>query len=697
MELCRRYRCKVAVIPDHDLDLRFALLLQRSRAKAPVSEETGQQLREIAAGAELALSAGAKGGAPLGQSNALLSRINSTAERVRERGPEENTIGTRLTPLNWLAEILKARGASRLYLKPDGSHRGRWDAGQIMDQVMMITFSLRRGENDEAKAASTVVSYAKSIIHSHAEVGIDLSFLLPNVLSLHRGLVKTRVDLYGVLKKKKKAPISPRMLQFVVDATTRIDPARSEVAGRAMLIAWECHFRRATITVPRSILKAGGFHPSWHLTLGDITYRRVNGAVIPPVPELLKPLRNHFEWYMTVDPPPEKGDPSGQRHSHSPAICPPIEGKRCAAYAQLERDISAPVTDPEVRASTPLLIDPTLDRALSTEDWEDIVLAAVILFLEQETGDKVSLATARRVYQLHSFRIGATCALYQSGAPLHVRQLQGRWRSMAILEYSRVMINDTILAMRGAYQADFALFHHHKDADLACDSSPGADGEVEKLPPSRVRSVGDQEDIDSRIAEGRGPPICSLDLLGLPVLLDGVEEKGASAEHRRLAIVCGFREPTHPRPVLLKTCSGREDISWPEFKDARRRLFGADVSGLARPEWGPEEAETSFEAFAFKPSLPSSSGASSSSGSLVESRKSSSAADRRADGESGRSKLPRTNQECGVGSKRSVSPPPQGAQARPAPAKMDSLQALLPRYPGANNFQDESDYSSDED
>ena len=67
MELCRRYRCKVAVIPDHDLDLRFALLLQRSRAKAPVSEETGQHLREIAAGAELALSAGAKGGAPLGQ------------------------------------------------------------------------------------------------------------------------------------------------------------------------------------------------------------------------------------------------------------------------------------------------------------------------------------------------------------------------------------------------------------------------------------------------------------------------------------------------------------------------------------------------------------------------------------------------------------------------------------------------------
>ena len=122
---------------------------------------------------------------------------------------------------------------------------------------------------------------------------------------------------------------------------------------------------------------------------------------------------------------------------------------------------------------------------------------------------------------------------------------------MAILEYSRVMINDTIMAMRGAYQADFALFHHHKDTDLACDSSPGADGEVEKLPPSRVRSVGDQEDIDSRIAEGRGPPICSLDLLGLPVLLDGVEERCASVEHSRLKAVCSCRDSPHTRRHAL--------------------------------------------------------------------------------------------------------------------------------------------------
>ena len=65
-----------------------------------------------------------------------------------------------------------------------------------------------------------------------------------------------------ILKKKKKAPIFPRMLQFMVDATFTIYQARAEVAGRPMLIAWECHFRRASITVARSIITAGIFHPS---------------------------------------------------------------------------------------------------------------------------------------------------------------------------------------------------------------------------------------------------------------------------------------------------------------------------------------------------------------------------------------------------------------------------------------------------
>ena len=45
---------------------------------------------------------------------------------------------------------------------------------------------------------------------------------------------------------------------------------------------------------------------------------------------------------------------------------------------------------------------------------------------------------------------------------------------MATLEYSRVMINDTIRAMRGAFQAYFELFHHHKDADLSGNSPPAA-------------------------------------------------------------------------------------------------------------------------------------------------------------------------------------------------------------------------------
>ena len=65
-----------------------------------------------------------------------------------------------------------------------------------MDTFMMLVFSVRRGESSEAKSATTVLVYARSVVHSHAEVGIDISFLLPSILSLHKGLVKNpTVDL----------------------------------------------------------------------------------------------------------------------------------------------------------------------------------------------------------------------------------------------------------------------------------------------------------------------------------------------------------------------------------------------------------------------------------------------------------------------------------------------------------------------
>ena len=46
--LARAYRCKVPVVPNHQVDLRFALLQRREASKNPVSESTGAELEPFA-------------------------------------------------------------------------------------------------------------------------------------------------------------------------------------------------------------------------------------------------------------------------------------------------------------------------------------------------------------------------------------------------------------------------------------------------------------------------------------------------------------------------------------------------------------------------------------------------------------------------------------------------------------------------
>ena len=84
----------------------------------------------------------------------------SLARTVRARGPEASTLGTALTPLNWLAEVMQMRGSSTLFIRPDGSELSKRDAEDIMDTFMMLVFSVRRGESTEAKSATTVLVYA---------------------------------------------------------------------------------------------------------------------------------------------------------------------------------------------------------------------------------------------------------------------------------------------------------------------------------------------------------------------------------------------------------------------------------------------------------------------------------------------------------------------------------------------------------
>ena len=97
-----------------------------------------------------------------------------------------------------------------------------------------------------------------------------------------------------------------------------------------------------------------------------------------------------------------------------------------------------------------------------------------------------------------------------------VRQLAGRWKSQAILEYSRIMINQAIEAMTRAYTADFELYHDHHDPELeaACRAAERTD-------------VSEQPDEDPTTPAGAGARIV------LPVAASERDERAAERHHRR--------------------------------------------------------------------------------------------------------------------------------------------------------------------
>ena len=594
-----KYRCQTPLRAD-EFDLRPELLRRREASKDPVSSRQGDQLLSVAADLRNLVYSPASGEAARAASfQAVRGQIRALNERIAARGFNAGTVSSHLTPLNWLADLMSARGSKCLYIACDDSPASKAEAVEVMEEFVFMTFAISKKKAFEAKAASTVNRYARTLINQHWEQrSIDLAFLLPRVSSLVRGLTKVRVDLWGVRVKAKKAPISPAMLVRLSALAFETAGELAEVVSRAMFLAFECHFRRATITVAAAIVKNNRWNRHWHLTRGHISYRRLeDSSIIAPVPELLRPLRDHLDWYMVVQPTPEKGDPSGERHQHSPPLCPPRpEGLPCAARAQLDCDIDDPV-DPADRDSTPLLVHPSTKQPFTSEEWEAVVLELFRLYLQEESGQPVPLERARKVFQLHSFRIGATCSLYNSGCPLHIRQLQGRWKSMAILCYSRVMVNETISAMRNMYSASFKLFHSHHDPDLESSNAGSslAAGELgsrqfgpgSPAAASIARGAAQKSDIQARILAGELPPTGTADLLGALALIKPV---GAAEAEPVLAMAVGFGLPGQDGEVIIKLASGTKlRISWEVFKQGRRELFGKDLSDLDVPTWGPDD------------------------------------------------------------------------------------------------------------
>ena len=78
-------------------------------------------------------------------------------------------------------------------------------------------------------------------------------------------------------------------------------------------------------------------------------------------------------------------------------------------------------------------------KQLPTRIFDDVIIG-LLLEMHKRRGEHKSLAQIRKLYSLHSFRIGGVNALRAAGVPREIRMILGRWRSDAIDVYSRTDI-----------------------------------------------------------------------------------------------------------------------------------------------------------------------------------------------------------------------------------------------------------------
>ena len=162
------------------------------------------------------------------------------------------------------------------------------------------------------------------------------------------------------------------------------------------------------------------------------------------------------------------------------------------------------------------------------------------------------------------------------------------------------MINQAIEAMTRAYTADFELYHDHHDPELeeACRAAGGASGSEQHdgwdpatpAGASAFREAAAEEEARELVRRKKEPPSATPDLLGAQILLQAPRSEPRATGQPALALVVGLHPPSHSHAIIAKLASGElANLTWTEFKSARRNLFGKDLSAMAVPAWGPDD------------------------------------------------------------------------------------------------------------
>ena len=158
--------------------------------------------------------------------------------------------------------------------------------------------------------------------------------------------------------------------------------------------------------------------------------------------ELLE-LRETLKGTMLVSFKTTKGDQLGAHWSkyQYPIPLEPADSTAVVKTANFYIDLeyADPAWSREERETTPIFRHPRTKKRIRTEAFNEVVIQVLFEALNKQ-GQHLSIHQVRKMYSLHSFRIGGNNALRAAGVPREIRMILGRWKCDAIDTYSRTDI-----------------------------------------------------------------------------------------------------------------------------------------------------------------------------------------------------------------------------------------------------------------
>ena len=350
-------------------------------------------------------------------------------------GVPPTTAGKEKTARGWFDAFARAVGVKEIYTDRGQSSRAVWFNTTLV--LFFIRWCVPRMNGGRGGLPSTAMSYVYGIAGWLArEKRFILHYSTKRVKGLVKGLTKQATERCGPRKKNRKAPITPRQLEFFRKIVLEGGLTDRWKIMLCMLSVAVCGmFRRSEYSQ-----KDSHFNPNVQLTRSDISWFEANGAPVELTESLLQnTIRPPDGWYCELKPPPCKNDFDGGKWHHDPLIFEVLGEQGGIGYASmlcagnylwgLEREF---VCLGRKRTATALFVDPTTGAPFKTGPYDNAVKG-----LAAEAYARDSTLPDPAQFGLQGARAGGALALRAAGAPREVIMAMGRWSSDAWMIYIR--------------------------------------------------------------------------------------------------------------------------------------------------------------------------------------------------------------------------------------------------------------------